>query len=118
MNPHEQALEDFERNKRKLSEDSDGLVRESPPSKRAAMPSSQDATISGVLSPPMSPTVTFSGSNMVSELDKKCSGEISEISILAHLPPPFSMDLGFAEPVTSQISPSLPADVGQPQFKK
>jgi hypothetical protein len=117
INLGEQALEDFGRNKRKLSEESDDIIRESPASKRTAMSSPQDATISGVLSPPMSP-VTFRGSCMLSELDEKCSAGISEFSISAHLRPPFSMDLKLSESVITQISPSLPADVGQPQFKR
>jgi tRNA pseudouridine55 synthase len=52
MNSDEEALEDFERKKRKLSEDQDDLVRERPPSKRKAVTSSQDATMSGGLPPP------------------------------------------------------------------
>ncbi|PMD18616.1 pseudouridine synthase, partial [Hyaloscypha hepaticicola] len=47
-----QALEEFERKKRKLSEDQDDLVRERPPSKRKIVQSSQDATMSGGLPPP------------------------------------------------------------------
>jgi tRNA pseudouridine55 synthase len=50
--PEEEALEEFERKKRKLSEDQDDLVRERPPSKRKIVQSSQDATMSGGLPPP------------------------------------------------------------------
>jgi tRNA pseudouridine55 synthase len=50
--PEEEALEEFERKKRKLSEDQDDLVREKPPSKRKIVQSSQDATMSGGLPPP------------------------------------------------------------------
>jgi tRNA pseudouridine55 synthase len=48
----DEALEAFERKKRKLSEDQDDLVRERPPSKRKVVTSSQDATMSGGLPPP------------------------------------------------------------------
>ncbi|KAE9373672.1 pseudouridine synthase [Stipitochalara longipes BDJ] len=48
----DEALEAFERKKRKLSEDQDDLVRERPPSKRKGVTSSQDATMSGGLPPP------------------------------------------------------------------
>jgi len=60
LNSDEEALEDFERKKRKLSEDQDDLVRERPPSKRKAIPSSQDATMSGGLPPP---TLEVTGEN-------------------------------------------------------
>jgi tRNA pseudouridine55 synthase len=48
----DEALQEFERKKRKLSEDQDDLVRERPPSKRKVVTSSQDATMSGGLPPP------------------------------------------------------------------
>jgi tRNA pseudouridine55 synthase len=48
----DEALQEFERKKRKLSEDQDDLVRERPPSKRKVVASSQDATMSGGLPPP------------------------------------------------------------------
>lgn len=66
MNSDEEALEDFERKKRKLSEDQDDLVRERPPSKRKAVPSSQDATMSGGLPPPAL-EVTGENGEVVSE---------------------------------------------------
>jgi tRNA pseudouridine55 synthase len=52
VSSEDEALEEFERNKRKLSEDQDDLVRERPPSKRKVVTSSQDATMSGGLPPP------------------------------------------------------------------
>jgi len=66
MNSDEEALEDFERKKRKLSEDQDDLVRERPASKRKAVPSSQDATMSGGLPPP-SLEVTGENGEVISE---------------------------------------------------
>jgi tRNA pseudouridine55 synthase len=52
VSSEDEALEEFERKKRKLSEDQDDLVRERPPSKRKVVTSSQDATMSGGLPPP------------------------------------------------------------------
>ncbi len=77
--PEEEALEEFERKKRKLSEDQDDLVRERPPSKRKIVQSSQDATMSGGLPPP---DVEASGENdAVASQEGLTSDEVPKATI-------------------------------------
>jgi tRNA pseudouridine55 synthase len=86
LNPDEAALEDFERKKRKLSEDQDDLVRERPPSKRKTVQSSQDATMSGGLPPP---ALEVTGENGVAELGGVlASDDVAKATIEKSPPPP------------------------------